>query len=232
MKLHEIGHALSWAGKYYIYENMSQADNSTDSCCVVQLEGDGGGLKKVLYIVLFINLAMFFTESINGLLAHSNALLADSLNMLGDVFVYGISIVLLSQRPSVRAKGSMIKGIIMLALGVFVVGESIFKMINPIIPTASTITVIGLLALLANAVCFVLLAKYRSKDLNVRSAWICSRNDVLANIGVIAAGLLVFWLNSMWPDIIIGVLIASVVTRSSLRIIRESVRHSNNDLSA
>ncbi|OGY34468.1 MAG: hypothetical protein A3E37_04830 [Candidatus Andersenbacteria bacterium RIFCSPHIGHO2_12_FULL_46_9] len=187
---------------------------------------DGKTLKKVLLLVLFINLGMFFVEVVGGLIAHSNALLADSLDMLGDAFVYGISIAVLFKHPSVRAKASLVKGIIMLLLGFFVVGESIFKIINPVIPVAEIITIIGLLALLANAVSFVLLLKHKAKDLNVRSAWICSRNDVFANIGVIIAGLLVARFNSMWPDVTVGLIIAFIVIQSSFQIIKESLEHS------
>ena len=206
---------------------MTQKTQHQDDCCAVDLNNaDGKTLKKVLLLVLFINLGMFFVEVVGGLIAHSNALLADSLDMLGDAFVYGISIAVLFKHPSVRAKASLVKGIIMLLLGFFVVGESIFKIINPVIPVAEIITIIGLLALLANAVSFVLLLKHKAKDLNVRSAWICSRNDVFANIGVIIAGLLVARFNSMWPDVTVGLIIAFFVIQSSFQIIKESLEHS------
>jgi cation diffusion facilitator family transporter len=205
---------------------MTQETQHQDDCCAVNLNNaDGKTLKKVLLLVLFINLGMFLVEVVSGFISHSNALLADSLDMLGDAFVYGISIAVLFKHPSVRAKASLVKGIIMLLLGLFVVGESIFKIINPVIPVAETITIIGLLALLANAVSFVLLLKHKAKDLNVRSAWICSRNDVLANIGVIIAGLLVARFNSMWPDVTVGLIIAFIVIQSSFQIIKESLDH-------
>ena len=197
-----------------------------DNCCMVDLNNaDGKSLKKVLLAVFFINFSMFLVEMVGGLTARSNALLADSLDMLGDAIVYGISIAVLSKHPSIRAKGSLVKGIIMLLLGIFVIGENIFKIANPIVPIATTITAIGLLALVANAVSFVLLLKHRSKDLNVRSAWICSRNDVVANVGVIIAGFLVARFNSMLPDMVIGLIIAFVVIKSSLTIINESLNH-------
>ena len=197
-----------------------------DNCCTVDLNNaNGKTLKKVLFLVLFINFGMFFIEVIAGLTAHSNALLADSLDMLGDAFVYGISIAVLFKHPSVRAKGSLVKGIMMLLLGLSVVGENIFKIINPVIPIGETITTIGLLALFANAASFLLLIKHKAKDLNVRSAWICSRNDVVANIGVIIAGLLVAKFNSMWPDVTVGLIIAFIVIQSSIQIIKESLNH-------
>lgn len=205
---------------------MTQKNQHQDGCCAINLNNaDGKTLKKVLFLVLFINFGMFLVEVISGFISHSNALLADSLDMLGDAFVYGLSIVVLFKHPSVRAKASLVKGIIMLLLGLFVIGESIFKIINPVIPIAETITIIGLLALLANATSFVLLLKHKAKDLNVRSAWICSRNDVFANIGVIIAGVLVARFNSMWPDVMVGLIIAVIVIQSSFKIIKESLNH-------
>ncbi|MDP3697715.1 MAG: cation diffusion facilitator family transporter [Candidatus Taylorbacteria bacterium] len=199
-----------------------------DNCCAVNLENaEGKNLKTVLFLVFFINFGMFFVEAVSGLTARSNALLADSLDMLGDAFVYGISIAVLSKHPSVRAKGSLVKGAVMLGLGLLVVGQSILKIINPIVPVAETITVIGSLALLANAASFALLLKHKAKDLNVRSAWICSRNDVVANIGVIIAGLLVARFNSIWPDITAGLIIAFIVIRSAVQIIKEAWKHMN-----
>ncbi len=207
-------------------KNMTQKTHHAHTCCSVDLDNaDGKTLKTVLYIAFFINFGMFLVEVVNGLIAHSNALLADSLDMLGDAFVYAISIAVLSKHPSIRARGSFVNGITMLLLGLFVVGESIFKIINPVIPVAETMTMIGLLALFANATTFALLLKHKAKDLTVRSAWICSRNDVVANIGVIIAGLLVARFHSMWPDIAVGLIIAFMVVRSSLQIIRESLDH-------
>src|SRR3989338_2643497 len=205
---------------------MPQASQRQDGCCTIDLNNaDGKTLKKVLFLVLFINLGMFFVEVVGGLTAHSNALLADSLDMLGDAFVYGISIAVLFKHPSVRAKGSLVKGIMMLLLGLSVVGENIFKIINPVIPIGETITTIGLLALFANAASFLLLFRHKAEDLNIRSAWICSRNDVIANIEVIIAGILVARFNSMWPDVTVGLIIAFIVIQSSLRIIKESLEH-------
>lgn len=184
-------------------------------------------LTKVFWIVLVINLVMFFTEAIGGYLAHSNALLADSLDMLADVFVYGLSLYVLTKGHQARVKASLVKGILMVVLGLFVVGEAIYKIIHPIQPTAETISIIGGIALVANAICLVLLIKHRNTDLNVKSAWICTRNDVFANAGVIVAGFLVAYFNSMWPDILIGLVIALIVLQSSIGIIKEGLKHTN-----
>lgn len=182
-------------------------------------------LKNVFWIVLIINLVMFFTEVTAAFLADSSALLADSLDMLADVFVYGLSLYALTRGHQARVKASLIKGALMAVLGVFVIGEALFKIVHPVQPLGETISLIGGLAFVANAACLFLLTRYKNTDLNTKSAWICSRNDVFANISVIIAGILVGYYNSMWPDIIIGLGIAFVVLQSSFGIIKEGMKH-------
>lgn len=199
-------------------------------CCAVEeidlQKEKNKTLTRVFWAVLVINFAMFLVEFIAGRLSHSNALTADSLDMLGDTFVYGISLLVISKSHEVKARASLVKGIVMMALGVYVVIEAVYKIVNPLmLPVAQTISTIGVIALIANAICFVLLLKHKHSDLNVKSAWICSRNDVVANVSVIIAGLLVGYFNSMWPDIIVGLAIAVVVLYSSVGIIKESLRH-------
>src|SRR3989339_1384124 len=161
---------------------------SKDCCDIDELKlnnKENDKLKIVFWIVLIINLSMFLTEFISGTLSHSNALIADSLDMLADTFVYGISIYAITKKQTVKANVSLVKGVIMMLLGLYVVVEIIYKIINPIIPTAEVISIIGIIALLANAVSFLLLLKYRNGDINARSSWICSRNDIWANVAVI-----------------------------------------------
>ncbi len=189
-------------------------------------------LTKVFWAVLIINLVMFFTEITGGYLAHSNALLADSLDMLADVFVYGLSLYALTRGHQAKVTASLIKGILMAVLGVFVVGEALYKMFNPILPDAQTISIIGGIAVVANGVCLLLLVKYKNTDLNTKSAWICTRNDVMANVSVIVAGLFVVYFNSMWPDIIIGLGIAFIVLQSSVGIIKEALQHRKEKIGA
>ncbi len=179
-------------------------------------------LKIVLWFVLFINLGMFLVEVTAGFLAHSNALLADSLDMLGDVFVYAASLFVLQKNHAAKANASLMKGIIMGSFGLFVLFESVNKILNPVLPTGHIISSIALLALIANGLCFYLLWKFRKKDVNLRSAWICSRNDATGNVLVILAGLLVIYFNSVWPDILVGIALATLVLWSSVGIIKES----------
>ncbi|MDO8642970.1 MAG: cation diffusion facilitator family transporter [Candidatus Woesearchaeota archaeon] len=182
-------------------------------------------LKLVLYIVFFINAGMFLIELISGLIANSSALLADSFDMFGDAFVYGISLFVLSKNHKIQAKASVVKGAIMLLFGLYVFWEAFHKITHPIIPTAQTISIIAILALIANTTCSILLTKHKDKSININSAWICSRNDAYQNIGVMIAGILVGYFNSMWPDIIVGLGIAGLVLYSSVGIIKESLMH-------
>lgn len=199
----------------------------SDHCCPadeVNLSDEKNNkLKRMFWIVLVLNAAMFFVEFFYGLIAGSNALLADSLDMLGDAFVYGISLLVVTRSIRAKANASLIKGIVTLLLGLFVIGQSVYKILVPSTPQGETITLIGILALVVNLGCFWLLTKYKNGDLNVQSAWICSRNDVLGNASVIIAGFLVIYFGSMWPDIIIGLGIAMVVLSSAIGIIKESV---------
>lgn len=180
-------------------------------------------LKKVFWFVLLINFIMFLVEFWQGYVSHSNALLSDSLDMLGDAIVYGISLYVIAMSQKIKAKVSLLKGLVMGALGLWVLFEAISKIFYPIVPIGETITMIGLLALVANVVSFLALVRYRNNDLNVKSAWICSRNDIVANLGVIMAGLLVIRFNSIWPDVAVGLAISFMVIYSSAQIVKESL---------
>ena len=183
-------------------------------------------LKQIFIIVMVINFVMFVAEFIGGIVASSNALLGDSLDMLGDASVYGISLFVINRPSNIRAKASLIKGFIMLLLGFFVVYKSILKFMIPTLPQAETITFLGGVALVANLASFLLLIKHRKEDINVRSAWICSRNDVTVNIAVIGTGILVSYFNSAWPDILVGLGISFLIIQSSVQVIIEGYKHS------
>jgi len=183
-------------------------------------------LKQIFIIVMVINFVMFVAEFIGGIVASSNALLGDSLDMLGDASVYGISLFVINRPSNIRAKASLIKGFIMLFLGFFVVYKSILKFMIPTLPQAETITFLGGVALVANLASFLLLIKHRKEDINVRSAWICSRNDVTVNIAVIGTGILVSYFNSAWPDIFVGLGISFLIIQSSVQVIIEGYKHS------
>jgi Co/Zn/Cd efflux system component len=179
---------------------------------------------RVLYAVLWINAAMFLAESIGGRMAHSTALVADSVDMLGDAIVYGFSLYVIHRGTVWKARAALLKGIVMAAFGIGVFIQVTVKIIQGLTPTVEVMGAIGVLACTANLVCLVLLRRRRDDDINMRSAWVCSRNDVIGNTAVLAAAALVAVTRSAWPDILIGLLIAGVFGPSAVQIIREAAR--------
>jgi Co/Zn/Cd efflux system component len=166
---------------------------------------------------------MFFIEVVAGWLTHSTSLYADSLDMLGDAFVYAISLYVIGRGPVWSARVSLIKGMMMLLLGSAVLFQITSRFLAPVVPVAKPMGAIAVLALLANATCAMLLLRHRNDDLNMRSTWLCSRNDVLANVGVILAAGMVAATGSYLPDLVIGLLISGVVLHSGYGVVRDSL---------
>jgi len=179
---------------------------------------------RVLWIVLVINAVMFIVEGTAGLFAHSTSLLADALDMLGDALVYGFSLFVLARSVRWQTSAALMKGIFMLAFGVGVLIEAAYKVLHPVMPGVETMGIVGGLALAANLACFFLLYRHRSDNLNMRSTWLCSRNDLIANVGVLLAAGSCYLLSSRWPDIIVGVIIAGVFLESAFHVLRRSLR--------
>jgi cation diffusion facilitator family transporter len=179
---------------------------------------------RVLWIVLVINAVMFFVEGSAGLVARSTSLLADALDMLGDALVYGFSLFVLARSTRWQAHAAMAKGGFMLVFGLGVLGEASYKALHPAMPEVETMGVIGGVALAANLGCFFLLYRHRSDNLNMSSTWLCSRNDLIANIGVLLAAGSGYLLASRWPDIIVGAIIACLFFGSALGVLRQSLQ--------
>src|SRR5262245_29193266 len=181
--------------------------NNMNSCCETkaeELSALRGKHRHVLILVLIINAVLFFVEATAGLLANSTALLADSLDMLGDSLVYGFSLYVLWRSAAWKARDALLKGAIMAVFGVGVLVKVVYKTVSGIVPSVETMGIIGLLVLVGNGICFLLLFIHRSDDLNMRSTWLCSRNDIIANLSVLLAAAGVSVLNSSWPDIVVG----------------------------
>lgn len=178
--------------------------------------------RRILIIVLTLNVFMFVAEFGAGILSHSTALLADSLDMFADAFVYGLSLFALGRDQIWRNHAALANGILQLLIGLGIAMEAVNKLSIETIPLANIMGIFGILALVINTVCFVLLKQFRDGDINLRAVWICSRNDMLANIGVLLAAMLVVVTRSAWPDIVIGLLIASVIVHSAWKIVYES----------
>jgi cation diffusion facilitator family transporter len=192
-----------------------------DECCAIRPVH--AQQRRVLHIVLWINLAMFLVEVVAGLIAHSTALLADSVDMLGDAIVYGFSLYVIARAPVWQARAALLKGIIMAGFGVGVVAEVVSKLVRDLRPEAEVMWVVALVALVANASVLAFLSRHRADDINMRSVWLCSRNDVIANGAVLLAALGVGLTRSAWPDILVGLAIAALFGVSAAGVIREAL---------
>jgi Co/Zn/Cd efflux system component len=194
------------------------ADCCANSACEIEKLRDRQ--RSTLLWVLWINAGLFLVEGTAGLLASSTALLADALDMLGDALVYGFSLYVVSRGALWKARAATLKGWIMLLFGVGVLAEALYKMLVPALPHAPTMGVIGALALAGNALCLWLLWRHRAEDINMRSVWLCSRNDIVANTAVLGAGAAVWALHSRWPDILVGLAIAGLFLSSAIHVLR------------
>ncbi|HKT15451.1 MAG TPA: cation transporter [Allosphingosinicella sp.] len=175
-------------------------------------------IRRVLIIVLAINLAMFVLEFGAGLVARSAALTADSMDMLGDALVYIVSLYALERSARWRAGAALFKGAFILFLGLGVIVQIGLKIAFGVPPSSALMLLFGGLALAANLFCLKLLWRFRADNVNLSSTFECSRNDVIANVGVIVAAIGVTALDSPWPDIAVAVVIAFLFLRSAIRV--------------
>ena len=198
-----------------------------DDCCSAkasELEVLRHRQASMLKVVLAMNAAVFIVEFWAGFVSGSVSLLADSLDMLGDSLVYGFSLYAVAGNQRTKAMSALLKGIIMTIFGLFAVAQVIYKLGNPHVPAFETIGSIGFLALAANSICFALLWRHRADDINMSSVWLCSRNDIIANISVIAAAAAVWFTASAWPDLVVGVAIAILFLKSAFTVLVGSAR--------
>ncbi|MEX2480745.1 MAG: cation diffusion facilitator family transporter [Gammaproteobacteria bacterium] len=177
---------------------------------------------RVLYLVLAINAVMFVVEFAAGWLAQSTALLADSLDMLGDASVYAVTLYALTASDRTRTRIAVLKGMAMAVFGLIVLIEAARKSIVGGMPDVSLMMLVGSGALLANALCAALLFRHRGDDLNMRSVWLCSRNDLISILSVLLAAGTVYATGMAWPDLVIGVAIALLFLHSARQILTEA----------
>jgi Co/Zn/Cd efflux system component len=192
-----------------------------DGCC--EIRPVQARQRRVLRVVLWINLGMFLAELAAGIVAHSTALLADSVDMLGDAIVYGFSLYVVARAAVWQARAALLKGVMMAGFGIGIVAEIVIKLARGLTPEAAIMWTVACAALVANASVLVLLWRHRADDINMRSAWLCSRNDVIANSGVLLAALGVGLSGSAWPDILLGLGIAALFGLSAVGVIREAL---------
>jgi len=208
-----------------------------DSCCApppLKLDPHRGdaGYRRVLWIVLAINAIMFLIEIGAGLAAGSASLQADALDFLGDAANYAISLIVVGMALRYRASAALAKGVTMGALGLWVIATVVWHAIHGTLPNAMTMGAVGFLALAANAACTGLLWRYRAGDANMRSAWICSRNDVLGNLAVLLAALGVFGTGTGWPDIIVATIMAALAFQGAVVVARQSLNELSGQAAA
>lgn len=193
------------------------------SCCgTTAQEHIDKAQRRLLWTVLVLNGVMFFVEFIAGLLAQSSGLIADSLDMLADTLVYAVSLYAVGKAIKYKANAAIFNGTLQTVLALMVLADVLQRLIFGSQPNANMMLWVAGLALVVNVLCFALLYSSRNGDINIRASWICSRNDMLMNTGVIASALLVAQLDMAWPDLLIATVIALIVLRSAIRIIRDA----------
>lgn len=199
-----------------------------DCCCPPPLDldphqGKATAYRRVLWAVLAINTMMFLVEIGAGLAAGSAALQADALDFFGDAANYAISLLVVGMALRYRATAALAKGATMGLFGLWVVGTVVWHIVHGTLPSAVTMGAVGFAALAANAASFGLLWAYRGGDANMRSAWICTRNDVFGNLAVLLAALGVFGTGSGWPDIIVAAIMSALALQGAATVVRQSL---------
>ena len=177
---------------------------------------------KVLWIILIINAVMFVVEFSGGIKAASLSLTGDSLDMLGDALVYGCSLYVIQKGKKAQARSAILKGGIMLITAIAVFARATYQLFAQTVPTASLMSEIGILALIANLICFLLLIRHRNDNINMSSVWLCSRNDIIANTSVLLTAGLVFLTGSFLPDFILGLLLTVVFAQSAGQVLTQA----------
>jgi Co/Zn/Cd efflux system component len=196
---------------------------SANCCDDCRPENTSPGFKQVLWTVLAINAAMFAVEIGAGIAAGSASLLADALDFLGDAANYAISLMVVGMALRYRAGAALAKGVTMGLFGLWVLGVAAWHAWHGTLPQAGTMGMVGVAALLANGLSFALLWAYRSGDSNMRSAWICTRNDVLGNLAVLAAAAGVFGTGAGWPDLLVAAIMAALALQGSWVVVRHAL---------
>lgn len=198
------------------------AASCCDSSCSSTKGNNDPRWRRALWIALVVNASMFAVELYAGATADSRALMADALDFFGDAANYAISLVVAGMALVWRARAALLKGATLLLLGLWVVGSSGYAAVLGTLPHAETMGIIGGLALLANVSVALLLYSFRSGDANMRSVWICSRNDAIGNIAVVAAAAGVFGTGTAWPDLIVAAVLAGLGISGGIQIIRQA----------
>lgn len=199
---------------------------ASGGCCAASVKFDGASpaYRRILSAVIAINVVAFVAVAGGALVQGSAALGANALDFLADSATYAISLWAIGKSVRVRSGAALLKGASLAFLAVFILGFAIWRAVSGAPPEGTVITGLGLLGFFANAVAALLLVRHREGDANVRSVWLCTRNDLIQSLLVAAAGGLVWLTASRWPDLIVGAILALVFLQSAWSIIRQSRR--------
>jgi cation diffusion facilitator family transporter len=196
-------------------------------CCAHDqgaFEGLSADYKRRLWLVIGLNAGMFAVEMTAGALAGSQALQADALDFAGDATTYGISLAVIGASLRIRAVAALAKGVSLSLMGLWVLGSTLYHVLALGVPRAEVMGVVGLLALAANLASVLILFRYKDGDANVRSVWLCSRNDAIGNIVVMIAAFGVWGTATRWPDLIVAAIMGGLFFSSAFQILRQSLR--------
>ncbi len=196
------------------------------ACCSGGCSSQKGSVdprfRRALWIALVVNAAMFGVEVFGGLRAGSVSLLADAVDFAGDAANYALSLAVLSMGMLWRSRAALVKGLSMGAYGVFVLGKTAWAALAGVPPEPFTMGAIAMLALVANVSVALLLYAHRDGDANMRSVWLCSRNDAIVNVAIGVAALGVFGSGSAWPDLVVAVAIAGLALSAAVSVVRQA----------
>jgi Co/Zn/Cd efflux system component len=205
---------ISWLGVLVVEAAISE--------CGCEFEEADALERRTLWTLLAINASMFVVEAVAGWLGESTGLLADSLDMLADATVYGIGLYAVGRPLIAKARAAFASGVMQIVLGIGVLGDVARRFLVGSDPISTLMIAVGAVALVANVTSLLLIAKHRQGGVHMRASWIFSKNDVIANLGIIFSGALVIVLGSRFPDLVIGAAIATIVIRGGLEILREA----------
>ncbi len=196
------------------------------SCSAPEPKSPAPGFRRALWIALWVNLAMFFVEGLASLSSGSVSLMADAIDFFGDSANYILSLTVLSMGMLWRGRAAMVKGITMTVFGLVIWARAVWVVQAGITPEPLTMGAVGLLALAANVSVAALLFRFREGDSDMRSVWLCSRNDAISNIAVMVAALGVFGTGSAWPDLIVAAIMGTLAITAGISV----VRHARSDI--
>ncbi len=234
---HETSHcceppALVLPPRSRVAQAAPKSDVPSASCCcggVPVFDGMDRRYKRILWTVIGINGAMFLTEMIAGQLAGSQALKADALDFLADTVTYGLSLIVIGASLRRRASAALLKGLSLSTMALWVFGSTVYHTLVLGLPKAEVMGLIGLMALAANLGSVLLLLPYKDGDANVRSVWLCPRNDAIGNVIVMIAAVAVWGTATAWPDLLVAAVMAGIFLTSSVQILRQAGAEYNSD---